>query len=39
MEEQRQNLYNTEIELATAKQQMMDLKVELIKAKKAAQVA
>lgn len=39
MEEQRQNLHNMEIELATAKQQMMDLKVELIKAKKAAQVA
>ena len=39
MEEQRQNLHNTEKELATAKQQMMDLKVELIKAKKAAQVA
>ena len=37
--EQRQNLHYTEIELATAKQQVVDLKAELKKAKEAAQVA
>ena len=39
MEEQRQKLHYIEIELATTKQQVVDLKVELIKAKEAAQVA
>ena len=38
-EEQRQKLHYTEIELATAKQQVVDLKVELEKAKEAAQAA
>ena len=39
MEEQRQRLHYTEIELATAKQQVLELKTELSKAKKVAQVA
>lgn len=38
-EEQRQKLHYTEIELATAKQQVVDLKAKLKKAKEAAQVA
>ena len=38
-EEQRQKLHYMEIELATAKQQVMELKAELGKDKKAAQVA
>ena len=37
-EEQRQRLHYTEIELATAKQQVLELKAELFKAKEAAQV-
>lgn len=38
-EEQRQKLHYTEIELAKAKQQVVDLKAELKKSKKAAQAA
>ena len=38
-EKQHQKLHYTEIELATAKQQVVDLKAELKKAKEAAQVA
>lgn len=38
-EQQRQRLYYTEIELATAKQQVLELKAELSKAKEAAQMA
>ena len=34
-----QKLYHTEIELATVKQQVLELKVELEKAKEAAQMA
>ena len=37
-EEQRQRHHYTEIELATAKQQVLELKAELFKAKEAAQV-
>ena len=36
MEEQRQRLHYTEIELATAKQQVLELKTKLSKAKKVA---
>ena len=38
-EEQRQKLHYTEIELAMTKQQVVDLKAELKKAKEATQVA
>ena len=38
-EEQRERLHYTEIELATAKQQVLELKAELSKAKETAQVA